>query len=129
MLTIAKLATAAGVNVETIRFYQRKGLIREPPRPMGGVRHYGESDVARVRFIKAAQRIGFTLEEIRQLLQLDDGTHCDEARVITEHKLADIKSRMADLRRIETALTGLVDQCCAAKGTVVCPLIATLHGD
>ena len=128
MWTIAKLAAAAGVNVETIRFYQRKGLVREPPRPLGGVRHYGESDVARVRFIKAAQRIGFTLKEIRQLLQLEDGAHCDEARVIAEHKLADIQSRMADLARIETALTGLVDQCCATKGTVTCPLIASLQG-
>jgi len=129
MLTIARLATAAGVNVETIRFYQRKTLIHQPPRPTSGARHYGESDLARVRFIKAAQRIGFSLEEIRQLLQLDDGTHCDEARIIAEHKLADIQSRMADLRRIEAALTGLVDQCCAAKGSVTCPLIATLHGN
>ncbi len=128
MLTIAKLAAAAGVNVETIRFYQRKGLIHEPPRPLGGIRRYGEHGVARIRFIKAAQRIGFTLEEIRQLLQLEDGTRCEEARLIAEHKRADIKARLADLARIETALSTLIDHCPETEGTVACPLIASLQG-
>jgi MerR family mercuric resistance operon transcriptional regulator len=127
MLTIARLAAAAGVNVETVRFYQRKKLMREPPRPQGGVRHYRESDVARLRFIKAAQRIGFTLEEVRELLRLDDGTRCAEARKIAEHKLTDIRARIADLARMEVALTMLVAQCGAAKGKVACPLIASLQ--
>jgi MerR family mercuric resistance operon transcriptional regulator len=129
MLTIAKLAAAAGVTVETVRFYQRRGLIHEPPRPLGGVRRYSEHDVARIRFIKAAQRIGFTLEEIRQLLQLEDGTRCEEARLIAEHKRAAIKARMADLIRIETALSTLIDHCRDTKGTVACPLIAALQGE
>jgi MerR family mercuric resistance operon transcriptional regulator len=125
-LTIAALAREAGVGVETIRFYQRRGLLAEPARPLGGIRRYGQGDVARVRFIKAAQRIGFSLEEIAQLLRLDDGTHCGEARGIAEQKLADIRQRLNDLRRMERALGQLVDQCAASRGKVTCPLIASL---
>lgn len=125
--TISGLARAAGVNVETIRFYQRRGLLAEPDKPLGGIRRYGETEVARVLFIKAAQRIGFTLDEIAQLLQLDDGTQCAEARAIAEHKLADVRARLADLQRIETTLTQLVDRCATKRGKVCCPLIAALQ--
>lgn len=69
----------AGVNVETIRFYQRKGLLPEPDKPYGSIRRYGETDVTRVRFVKSAQRLGFSLDEIAELLRLEDGTHCEEA--------------------------------------------------
>ena len=126
-LTISQMAREAGVNVETIRFYQRRGLLSEPDKPLGGIRRYGRADVARVLFIKAAQRIGFTLDEIAQLLQLDDGTHCSEARTIAERKLADVRDRLADLQRIETALTQLVDRCASRRGKVSCPLIAALQ--
>lgn len=125
--TISGLAQAAGVNVETIRFYQRRGLLIEPAKPLGGIRRYDETEVARVLFIKAAQRIGFTLDEIAQLLQLDDGTRCSEARAIAEHKLADVRQRLQDLQRIETALAKLVDRCAASHGKVSCPLIAALQ--
>ena len=125
--TIGALARAAGVNVETIRFYQRRGLLAEPDKPLGGIRHYAEADVARVLFIKAAQRIGFTLDEIAQLLQLDDGTHCSEARAIAEHKLTDVRQRLSDLQRIEAALAKLVDRCASRRGQVSCPLIAALQ--
>ena len=126
-LTISKLAQAAGVNVETIRFYQRRGLLSEPEKPLGGIRRYAQPDVARVLFIKAAQRIGFTLDEIAQLLQLDDGTHCAEARAIAERKLADVRDRLADLRRIEAALTQLIGRCATKRGKVSCPLIDALQ--
>lgn len=126
-LTISKLAQAAGVNVETIRFYQRRGLLSEPARPPGGIRRYAQHDVARVLFIKAAQRIGFTLDEIAQLLQLDDGTHCAEARAIAERKLADVRDRLADLQRIEAALAKLVGRCARRRGKPSCPLIAALQ--
>jgi len=126
-LTISRLAHDAGVNVETIRFYQRKGLLPEPVRPSGSIRRYGQMDVARVRFIKAAQRIGFTLDEIAQLLKLDDGEHCAEAREIAAHKLIDVRRRMADLQRIDAALTELVDRCEASRGQVTCPLIESLQ--
>jgi MerR family mercuric resistance operon transcriptional regulator len=79
-LTIGAFAKAAGVNVETIRFYQRKGLLPEPDKPYGSIRRYGEADVARVKFVKSAQRLGFSLDEVAGLLRLDDGAHCDEAR-------------------------------------------------
>ncbi|WP_282373645.1 MerR family transcriptional regulator, partial [Pseudomonas sp. PS02290] len=86
-LTIGAFAKAAGVNVETIRFYQRKGLLPEPDKPYGSIRRYGEADVARVKFVKSAQRLGFSLDEVAGLLRLDDGAHCDEARVLAEQKL------------------------------------------
>lgn len=126
-LTIGVLAEAAEVNVETIRFYQRKRLMQEPDRPLGGIRRYGEPHLARVRFIKSAQRLGFSLDEIGDLLKLEDGAHCTEAREQAERKLADVRSRLADLRRIEVALHELVKRCRAANGRVQCPLIATLQ--
>lgn len=125
--TIGDLATAANVSVETIRFYQRKGLVPEPPRAYGQIRRYGASDVARVKFVKSAQRLGFSLEEVAALLRLDDGTHCDEARVMAEQKLDDVRSKLRDLRRIESVLKTLVADCCSSRGTVTCPLISTLH--
>ncbi len=126
-LTIGTIARQAGVNVETIRFYQRRGLLPEPPKPLGSVRRYSQGDVARVRFIKSAQRLGFTLDEIGLLLRLDDGTHCAVAREIAEHKLADVRAKLEDLRRIEAALQGLVEACQAQESKVFCPLIASLR--
>ena len=126
-LTIGVLAEAAEVNVETIRFYQRKGLMQEPDRPLGRIRRYGEADLARVRFIKSAQRLGFSLDQIADLLQLEDGSLCTEAREQAERKLADVRTQLADLQRIEAALQGLVERCCAASGQVRCPLISALQ--
>jgi len=125
--TIGDLAAAAGVSVETIRFYQRKGLVPEPTRAYGQIRRYSASDVARVKFVKSAQRLGFSLEEVAALLRLDDGTHCDEARGMAEQKLADVRSKLRDLRRIESVLKTLVADCCSSRGTVTCPLISALH--
>jgi len=126
-LTIGAFAKAAGVNVETIRFYQRKGLLPVPDKPYGSIRRYGEADVARVRFVKSAQRLGFSLDEVAGLLRLDDGAHCDEARVLAEQKLEDVREKLADLQRIESVLAQLVDDCCASQGTVSCPLIVSLQ--
>lgn len=126
-LSVGAFAAAAGVNVETIRFYQRKSLLPEPTRPYGQIRRYGDGDVARVKFVKSAQRLGFSLEEIAGLLRLEDGTHCDEARVMAEQKLDDVRSKLRDLRRMESALKRLVADCCASQGTITCPLIAALH--
>lgn len=125
--TIAWLAREAFVNVETIRFYQRKQLLDEPPRPLGGVRRYTPDDVARVRFIKSAQRIGFTLAEIAVLLQLEDGTHCREAQAIATHKLADVKGRIDELQRMVAVLQDMVQACGSARGKIKCPLIASLQ--
>ncbi|MDO8777244.1 MAG: Hg(II)-responsive transcriptional regulator [Burkholderiaceae bacterium] len=125
--TIGLLADEAGVGVETIRFYQRKNLLPEPERPYGSIRRYGSTEVSRVRFIKAAQRIGFTLDEIAQLLRLEDGTQCSQARHIAQNKLADVRHRLADLQRMEAALADLVERCTAGRGKVTCPLIASLQ--
>ncbi len=126
--TIGVFAKAAGVNLETIRFYQRKGLLPEPDKPYGSIRRYGESDVTRVRFVKSAQRLGFSLDEIAELLRLEDGTHCEEASSLAEHKLKDVREKQADLALMEAALSGLVLACHATKGKVSCPLIESLQG-
>jgi MerR family mercuric resistance operon transcriptional regulator len=126
-LTIGALAEAAGVHFETIRFCQRRGLLPEPARPPGGIRRYGARELARVRFIKAAQRLGFRLEEVAELLRLDDGTRCTEARRLAERKLRDVRERLADLRRMESTLERLVARCASARGAVSCPLIASLR--
>ncbi|KGM53250.1 MerR family transcriptional regulator [Lysobacter arseniciresistens ZS79] len=126
-LTIGAFAKAAGVNVETIRFYQRKGLLLEPEKPYGGIRRYGPGEVARVKFVKSAQRLGFSLDEVAQLLKLDDGTHCHEAAELAALRLADVRARLADLKRMESALSKLVKECSTQRGQVSCPLIAALH--
>lgn len=126
-LTIGTFAKAAGVNVETIRFYQRKRLLPEPQKLYGSIRRYGGADVARVRFIKSAQRLGFALDEIAQLLQLEDGTSCCEVAQIAAQRLADVRSRLDDLSRMEMVLSKLVNQCHQDHDDQLCPLIASLH--
>jgi len=127
-LSIGAFAKAAGIGVETIRFYQRKRLLLEPKRPSGGIRRYGHADVARMKFIKSAQRLGFSLDEIAQLLTLEDGTHCNEAAQFAARQLADVRARLKDLKRMETVLSRLVAQCNSHQGKIACPLIASLHG-
>ncbi len=127
VFAIGALAAAADVGVETIRFYQRKGLLNEPERPPGSIRRYNERDAARVRFIKAAQRLGFSLDEVVGLLVLDDGTQCDDARVLAEHKLAMVREKLAGLRQIERALSGMISQCKSSSGNVCCPMIMALQ--
>lgn len=115
------------MNVETIRFYQRRGLLSEPERPMGSIRRYADADLARVRFIKAGQRLGFSLDEIAELLKLEDGSHCSAARAQAELKLRDVRIKLADLQRIEHALQGLIERCDSVRGKIRCPLIAALQ--
>ena len=125
-LTISALAQAASVNIETVRFYQRKGLVGEPAKPYGGIRRYGSYELGRIRFIKSAQKLGFSLDEVAQLLKLEDGTQCDEARTQASHKLQDVQAKLADLKRIEAALIDLISQCSRVDGQVSCPLILAL---
>lgn len=126
-MTIGQLAKAGGVGVETIRFYQRLGLLPTPARPYGGIRRYSHETVARLRFIQAAKRLGFSLEEIAQLLQLEDGLHCAQARELAQRKLEAVRVRIADLKRMEGALMELIERCDQAQGQVRCPLLATLE--
>ena len=128
-LSIGSLARAAEVNVETIRYYQRRGLVDEPSKPLGGHRRYAASAATRVRFIKRAQQLGFTLEEIRDLLLLEDGQSCRETRLLAERKLKLIQARIADLTRMRRLLKGLIAQCVEGKRPRACPIIATLSAD
>lgn len=126
-MTIGGLAKAAGVHVETIRYYQRRGLLPEPERPYGSIRRYGSADVARLTFVKTAQRLGFSLNEVAELLRLEDGTHCEEASTLAEHKLEDVRKKIEGLQRIEQVLDELVHRCHTKGGNITCPLIASLH--
>ena len=128
-LTIGRLAKAAGVNVETIRYYHRRGLVDEPDKPLGGHRRYARTTVSRVRFIKRAQHLGFTLEEVTQLLQLEDGKSCRETRLLAEQKLALIEERIADLTRMRRTLKKLITECATGRNAHSCPIIATLSAD
>lgn len=127
--TIGTLAQAAGVNVETVRFYQRKGLMPEPTRHQGRVRRYTSDDLGQLRFIKAAQRLGFSLDEVGELLRLNAGVSCSEARRIGEMKLNAVRRRIEDLRGIEQALSTLIARCDKDDGPISCPLIRSLQQD
>ena len=128
-LTIGQLAQAAGVIVETIRYYQRRGLLDEPDKPLGGHRSYAAVAVRRVSFIKRAQQLGFTLEEVTGLLRLEDGHSCRETRLLAEHKLALIEERIADLNRMRRMLKDLIAECARGQRPRSCPIIATLSAD
>jgi len=128
-LSIGSLAKAADVNVETIRYYQRRGLLDEPSKPLGGHRRYAAAAAARVRFIKRAQQLGFTLEEIKDLLLLEHGQSCRETRLLAERKLDLIEQRIADLSRMRRLLKGLIAECVEGKRPRSCPIIATLSAD
>ena len=108
--TISKLANELGINIETVRFYERRGMIEQPLKPDLGYRHYPNETVNRIRFIKRAKELGFTLEEIANLLSLEDRP-CSQVQELAEHKLGAVRDKMADLRRLETALNTLLLQC------------------
>lgn len=127
LFTIGKLAKRAGGNIETIRFYQRRGLLSEPERPLGGVRRYNESHTRRIQFIRHGQTLGFSLAEIKELLSLEDGQHCHEAHELALRKLALVRERIESLHKMEIALSDLVDRCAGNTGSVTCPIILTLQ--
>jgi MerR family mercuric resistance operon transcriptional regulator len=128
-LTIGRLARAAGVNVETVRYYQRRGLVAEPERPLNSVRRYSVDSVKRIRFIKRAQELGFTLMEIANLLALEDGRSCRETRDLAGRKLAIVESRLTDLNRLRRTLRDLIARCDTSRGKVSCPIISVLSSD
>ena len=128
-LTIGSLADEAGVNVETIRYDQRRGLMPEPDKPAQGYRRYDATTVKRVRFIKRAQALGFTLEEIGGLLKLDEAHACAETRELASHKLQTIETKLADLVAMRKALTALLCQCDAGAMKGNCPIIHALGSD
>lgn len=128
-VTIGQLAETAEVNVETIRYYQRIGLLPLPDRDYGRIRRYSKTDLKRVRFIKRAQALGFSLEEVALLLELSDGDHCAETRVLAEKKLAMVNKKINDLATMQKSLQGLVTQCAKGSRGCGCPIIDTLIKD
>lgn len=128
-LTIGELAREAGVNVQTVRYYERRGLLEEPPRRASGYREYPESDVARLGFIRRAQALGFTLTEIDDLLSLrvDPRTTSADVHRRVEEKLADVEAKLADLRRIRGALRELAASCKAHGPVGECPFLEALE--
>ena len=128
-LTIGKVAELSGVSVETIRYYQRRALLEEPVKPIGGFRQYPEESVKRILFIKRAQALGFTLEEIQDLLALDQRKACLETRALAAHKVDLITQRIADLSKMKRSLARLVRSCGAPAENVPCPIIHMLADD
>ena len=130
-MTIARLAEAGGVSVETVRYYQRRGLLPTPVRPEGsglggGVRRYGAEDVRRLRFIRSAQAAGFTLEQIGELLALDAGEDRARALTLAQGRLAELDARIAELETARAALRRLAGAC-AGGGKGPCPIIAAFE--
>jgi MerR family mercuric resistance operon transcriptional regulator len=126
-LTIARAADAAAVGVQTIRYYERRGLIPQPTQKIGAYRRYDGKHVARIRFIKRAQELGFTLEEVESLLELEDGTNRTRVQEIASARLEQIRERIRSLTRMERTLSHLLEHC--RSGTAMaCPIIEALSG-
>jgi MerR family mercuric resistance operon transcriptional regulator len=125
--TIARLAAAAEVHVETVRYYQRRGLLSEPARNQGAIRRYSESDAEQLRFIKRAQAVGFTLEEITSLLALRSRGCCSDTRSLAVSKLEVIEQRISELQRLRAELTEWVADCDANATESTCPVIDHLN--
>ena len=124
--TIGGLANAAGVGVETVRYYQRRGLLAEPARPPGEVRRYGTEDVRRLRFIRSAQAAGFTLNEIKELLDLDSSDDRARARELADARVAAIDAKIAELGEARDALAGLATACARKRGGA-CPILSAFE--
>lgn len=129
-LKTGELAKQAGVNVETLRFYERKGLLPEPPRRESGYREYPADSVNRIRFIKRAQELGFSLDEIQELLALrvKRDTPCAEVKARAQKKILDVRQKIADLQTIERALDRLTASCTGRGPLTDCPILENLDG-
>lgn len=123
--TIGRLAKAAEVNVETIRYYQRVGLVVEPVKPLEGFRVYHDETINRIRFIKRAQKLGFSLQDIAHLLELGDG-HCNDVREQAEAKLKHIEAQIKDLQSMRKTLKKLISECSTGNENGDCPIVQSL---
>ncbi len=130
-MTIGKLARAAAVGVETIRFYERRGLLPPPPRSAAGYRHYGPDALRRLRFIQRAKELGFSLDETAELLALraDASARCDDVRSAAAAKLRDVEAKLRDLVAIRDTLTELVERCGCQGPSSPCPILEALDHD
>ena len=127
-VTIGRLAKAAGVNVETIRYYQRRGLIAEPHKPLGGHRRYPHVVMEQIAFIRRAQQLGFSLAEVKSLMELSDGRNLKATRLIAEKKHANLELHIAQLSKMRRRLKALIERSRKApRGR--CPIIEALSSD
>ena len=127
-LTIGRLASAADINVETIRYYQRTGLIKEPKKPASGFRIYSKESLTQLKFIKRAQRLGFTLKEISELLELGQG-HCSDVKHKAEEKREIIVQQIKDLQALQDTLEQLIRSCKSGSSEQNCPIVETLSNN
>lgn len=130
-LTIGKVANRAGLGIETVRFYEREGLIQDPPRTESGYRKYPEDTVTRLRFIKKAKALGFSLKEISELLSLraKPSGSCANVRSQAENKIKDIDDKIAALQAMRKALAGLVKECSGKGPRSKCPILNALDAE
>ena len=128
-LTIGKLANSAGVGVETVRFYERKGLLAQPERPSRGFRRYSEAAVRRLRFIRSARELGFNLREIGELLSLRDSPSatCEDVRDRTQEKIEELERRIGLMREMHTSLSVLLSRCDVEGPALNCPILGSLE--
>lgn len=128
-LTIGRVARDAGLAIDTVRYYEREGLLEKPPRTSSGYRQYPAGAVARLRFIRQAKELGFTLSEIRELLALKvvPGKSCADVRARARSKIADIERRVAELTRMKRALTRLAAACSGRGPTSACPILDAME--
>jgi MerR family mercuric resistance operon transcriptional regulator len=124
-----EVADLAGVNVQTLRYYERRGLVPEPPRAPSGYRAYPDSVVGTIRFVKRAQELGFTLAEVAELLQLAEGgpDECDTARQVAQTRVRDLERKISDLQRMRDSLVDLLATCHRPRVDRRCPLLRALH--
>ncbi|MBN8546073.1 MAG: heavy metal-responsive transcriptional regulator [Ignavibacteria bacterium] len=126
---VGQLAKDAGINVESIRYYEKQGLLPKPKRRDSHYRIYDEVDLHRLLFIKRAKELGFTLKEIKELLRLriDDDAKCGDIKHLTEQKLRDVENRIRDLKKIKTVLVKLIDQCINEEvSSEECPILESI---
>ncbi|MBQ9055235.1 MULTISPECIES: MerR family transcriptional regulator [Rhodococcus] len=127
----SELAARSGVNVQTLRYYERRGLLSQPPRSSSGYRAYPDEAVEVVRFVKRAQEHGFSLDEIDELLHLAGGgpDDCDTARQLAQTKIAEFEERIRDLQRMQASLSEFVSTCALPRADRRCPMLQTFHTD
>jgi MerR family mercuric resistance operon transcriptional regulator len=129
-LTIGQVAHRSGVGIETVRFYEREGLLAKPARTLSGYRQFDEEVIGRLQFIQRAKELGFTLNEIKELLSLrfDADTSCEDVKARAEAKIADIEDKIRTLQRMKKALVRLTQECCEKGGGSECPILDALDG-
>ena len=125
LMSIGQVAEAVGVAATALRYYEREGILSPTNRSKAGYRLYDETAVQRLRFVRSAQAVGFTLDDIRALLQVDDESSCKEVQSLIERRLAEVGAKMADLKRVRAALADALARCrSSGKG---CPVLAEIR--